>query len=154
MCETAGGLRHCLNRTNPTAFIGTDSDERLHYTNWQAKLAGTLMLPREVRLSPVIRHQSGEPYGRTIQARLNYGTQTVQVEPKSARRVANVTMLDIRAEKGISLGGRRVALFLDLFNILNGNPEQSIVQSSGAIFLRPTVIVGPRVAKIGAKFEW
>ncbi|MBI1873929.1 MAG: TonB-dependent receptor [Acidobacteria bacterium] len=146
--------REAVNGTNPNAFIGTESDQRKHYTNWQAKLAGTFQLPYEVNISPVIRHQSGDPFGRTIQARLNYGTQTIQVEPESARRVTNVTIVDVRAEKGIRVGGRRVAFFFDLFNILNANADQAIVQSSGSTFLRPTVIVPPRVARIGAKFEW
>lgn len=146
--------RVAANATNPNQLIGTDDDGRRHYTNWQAKLAGTATLPHGFKISPVIRHQSGEPFGRTIQARLNYGVQTIQVEPKMSRRVANVTMVDFRTEKGLHFGARRVGIFLDLFNIFNANPEQNIVQSSGDTFLRPTVIVGPRVARIGAKFDW
>jgi hypothetical protein len=63
--------------------------------------------------------------------------------------------VDVRAEKGFKFGGdRRVAFFLDVFNILNANPAEDLVQTSGAQFLRPIIIVGPRVARIGTKFEW
>ncbi len=140
--------------TNPNAFIGTESDQRKHYTSWQAKLAGTVQLPMDFKLSPVVRNQAGIAFGRTITARMNYGNQVIQVEPTSARRTDNVTIVDFRVEKGIGFASRRVGLFFDLFNVLNANPEQAIVMSSGPAFLRPTVIVPPRVARIGAKFEW
>ena len=146
--------REAVNGVNPNAFLGTDDGQRRNYTNWQAKLAGTFLLPFQAKISPVLRHQSGDPFGRTIQARFNYGTETVLVEPESTRRVDNVTIFDIRAEKGVTIRSRRVAVFLDVFNIFNANPEQSLVQGSGATFLRPTVIVPPRVARIGAKLEW
>ena len=149
---------------NPNNVIGTDSDGRKHYTDWQAKIAGTFRLAHDIKLSPVLRHQTGDAFGRSISVRgcsvtvttncLNYGAQTIQVETESTRRQDNVTLVDVRAEKGFSLGNRRVGLFLDLFNIFNSNPEQEIVQTSGASFLRPIVIVGPRVARLGAKFEW
>ena len=142
------------NGTNPAAFIGTEDDQRKHYTDWQAKLAATLLLPHDLKATPLVRHQSGDPFGRTIQVRMNYGTQTIQVEPESARRVDNPTILDVRLEKGLSIRRSRAALFLDVFNILNANPDQEIVQGSGATFLRPLVIVSPRVARLGVKFEW
>ena len=141
--------------TNPNAFINAAGDERWHYTNWQAKLAGTFRLPKDVKLSPVWRHQSGDPFGRAFEATMNYGTQVILAEPVGARRVDNVNLVDLRSEKGFKLtGGMRVAFFVDVFNILNANPAEDIVITSGAQFLRPIVIVGPRVARIGTKFEW
>jgi hypothetical protein len=50
-------------------------------------------------------------------------------------------------------GGRRVAGFVDVFNLLNANPEQNMSWTSGS-FLRPLDIVPPRIARIGAKLEW
>jgi len=41
-----------------------------------------------------------------------------------------------------------------VFNIFNANPPYTIIQTSGASFMRPTVITSPRVARIGAKVEW
>lgn len=146
--------RQAVNGTNPNAFTMTEDGTRRNYTNYQAKLASTIMLPRDIKISPLWRFQSGDPYGRTITFRMNYGNQTYQVEPESARRVDNVSLWDVRLEKGMSLLGRRAALFLDVFNILNANPDQEIVQSSGAAFRRPVVIVGPRVARVGGKFDW
>jgi hypothetical protein len=147
--------RQTPNQTNPNGFINTQSDRRNHYTDWQAKLAGTFRLPKDVKLSPVWRHQSGDAFARTFEITLDYGNQVIRSEPVGTRRVDNVNLVDVRAEKGFKFGGdRRVAFFLDVFNILNANPAEDIVQTSGARFLRPIIIVGPRVARIGTKFEW
>ena len=64
-------------------------------------------------------------------------------------------MLDVRVEKGVPLGRhRRLAGFVDLFNLLNANPEQNTSWSSGPSFLRPLSIVPPRLARVGMKLEW
>jgi hypothetical protein len=60
-----------------------------------------------------------------------------------------------RMEKSLQLGGhRRVAGFVDVFNLLNANPEQNTNWSSGSSFLRPLDIVAPRLARVGVKLEW
>lgn len=140
--------------TTPNDFIGTDQGGRKNYTNWQGKVAATLLLPGDLKLSPVFRNQSGDPFGRIIVVRMNYGNQLVQVEPESANRVSNVNLLDLRMEKGFGFKGFRLSGFLDVFNILNANAEQDINQSSGATYLRPLNIISPRVARIGAKIEF
>ena len=58
-------------------------------------------------------------------------------------------------KKGFPLGGhRRLAGFVDVFNLLNANPEQNTSWSSGSSFLRPLSIAAPLVARVGAKLEW
>jgi hypothetical protein len=52
------------------------------------------------------------------------------------------------------LGGVKVGPFLDTYNLFNANAEQNVIWASGASFLRPTAIVPPRVARIGAKVSW
>jgi hypothetical protein len=67
----------------------------------------------------------------------------------------NSTIVDVRLEQGVRLSSdRRVAVFLDLFNLFNSNAEQNLNWSSGSSFLRPLSIVSPRIARIGAKVEW
>jgi hypothetical protein len=141
-----------LSGTTPNDLIGTDSDGLKHFTNWQGKLAATFILPMDIRVSPIVRNQSGDPFGRVISVRMNYGNQLVQVEPESTNRVANVTLFDCRVEKGFTVAHKlRASAFFDAFNILNTNPEQDINQTSGATYLRPLNIVPPRVARIGVK---
>jgi len=52
-----------------------------------------------------------------------------------------------------SLGGRVRALF-DLFNITNSNAAETRTIVTGTTFLRPTAILAPRTARIGARFQW
>lgn len=142
-------------RVTPNDLINT-KDGRHEFTTWQAKLHGTWEAPFwDVKVTPVLRHQSGQPWGRTFQFGFNYGTQRVLAEPLGTRRQDNVTLLDLRVEKMFRLRGDiRLAGFLDVFNAFNANPEQNITWSSGTSFLRPSNIVPPRIARFGAKFEW
>jgi hypothetical protein len=44
--------------------------------------------------------------------------------------------------------------FIDVYNLLNTNAEQTLTTVSGSAWLRPTAITGPRVLRIGARLEW
>ena len=54
---------------------------------------------------------------------------------------------------GVIDGGGN-GLFLDLFNISNAYAGETIVQATGATYLQPTAILGPRTARIGFRFIW
>jgi hypothetical protein len=54
----------------------------------------------------------------------------------------------------VNISRLKVAPFIDVYNVLNSNAEQNIVWASGASYLRPTAIVPPRIARIGAKLNW
>jgi hypothetical protein len=138
----------------PNDLINT-ADGRHEFTTWQGKLHGTFEAPWSIKVTPILRHQSGQPYGRTFQFGFNYGTQAVLAEPLGTRRQDNVTLLDVRVEKVIRLPrSATLAGFLDIFNMTNANPEQNITWSSGTSFLRPSNIVPPRLARFGVKFDW
>jgi hypothetical protein len=51
-----------------------------------------------LRITPLLRHQSGQPFGRTFVTPTNYGSIGVLAEPIGTRRMDNVTMLDVRLE--------------------------------------------------------
>jgi hypothetical protein len=80
---------------------------------------------------------------------------TVLAEPVGTWRTDNIAIVDLRVEKGFRIAqGRRIGVFVDVFNVFNANPEQNVVWSSGASYLRPIDIVPPRIARIGAKLDW
>ena len=86
---------------------------------------------------------------------LNYGAQRILTEPIGTRQQDNIVLLDVRVEKLIKIGGgRSISIFGDGFNLTNANPASNINWGSGATFLTPVTIVSPRLARIGAKFEW
>ncbi|HSC25765.1 MAG TPA: TonB-dependent receptor [Vicinamibacterales bacterium] len=140
----------------PNDLINAGEDGRYDFRIWSAKIHGTYEAPWDVRITPYLRHQSGQPFGRTFLAALNYSPNVrILAEPLGTRRMDNITLFDVRVEKGFRLpGGRRLAGFADVFNVLNANPEQNVIWFSGPSFLRPVTIVPPRIARIGLKVDW
>ncbi len=145
-----------------TGFAQTGNDPGIHdFTGWGLKLFGTYEAPYGVRLSPVFRHQAGQQFGRTIAvpaAPAGLFTSTAGsalLEPLNSRRMDNIYVLDVRAEKVINLPGRmRLRGFADFFNIGNSSAAEQISFQTGTAFLRPTNILAPFTTRIGARFEW
>jgi hypothetical protein len=147
-------LRVRQDVANPNDMINTE-DGRYIFGSWSAKAHGTYQAPWNVLITPALRLQAGQPYGRTIQVTLNYGAQRILTEPITARQQDNIVLLDTRVEKVIKVGGgRSISLFVDGYNLTNANPSSNINWASGATFLQPVTIVSPRLARFGAKFDW
>ena len=141
------------NDFTPNALINSVGTQD-RFRTWQAKVHGTISFPFDVRVVPVVRYQSGQPFARTFVSTLNYGNATIKAEPLTANRTPDILLADVRAEKGFAIKAARLLGFLDVYNIFNTNGAQSLTTSSGAFWLRPTAITGPRVARIGARLEW
>ena len=135
------------------------------FTNWNAKFSGTIDAGWGLRVTPVLKSQSGAPYGRVVNIPgctasvtvncLNYGSQLVLAEPIGERRQETVTLFDFRVEKQVRLADRaRIGLFFDLFNVFNSNTAINLNWRSGTSFEMPTTIMPPRIAKFGVKFDW
>ena len=148
-------VRSNLYPLTPNDLTNAGPNGQHRFRMWSAKIHGTYAAPWGVRITPYLRHQSGQAFGRTFATSLNIGTVRILAEPIGTRRMDNIIILDVRLEKGFRVSrDRRVAVFLDLFNLFNSNAEQNLNWSSGPSFLRPLSIVSPRIARIGAKVEW
>jgi hypothetical protein len=139
----------------PNDLINTDGDGRHVFRVWSGKASATILGPWGLQVTPLLRHQSGQPFGRTVLARLNYGTIRVLAEPVGTRRQDTITLLDLGVQKHVPAGGgRRVSVFVQVFNLLNGNAEQNVSWASGPTFLRPLTILPPRIARAGLRMDW
>jgi len=119
------------------------------------KLTGSYEPGWGIRLTPLVRYQSGNPYGRRASVSMNYGSQTVQVEPTGTRRMEAPLIFDVRAEKRFALDrGMALSFVIDMFNITNSNAETDIVINSGGTYQWPSTVLPPRVLRFGAKFSW
>ncbi len=138
--------------SNPNEKTGNE------YTDWNAKVSGTLDAGWGLRITPVLKMQSGAPYGRYFTTRageLNYGTQIILAEPIGTRRQDTVSILDFRVEKQMRFAQKaKLGLFFDLFNAMNSNVNVNENWRSGAAFEKATTVLGPRIAKFGVKFDW
>jgi hypothetical protein len=152
-------------RVSPSDFENSPNDTSVHeFSNWGFRLFGSVEAPFGIRLSPVFRHQSGHPYGRTLTVTApascactyaGINTTTVLVEPLDSRRMDNINILDVRAEKVIDLArSMRARLFADFFNITNSHAAELIGFATGPAFERPQQIIAPRTMRIGFRFEW
>ena len=147
-------LRVRQDVANPNDMLNTD-EGRYVFGTWSAKAHGTYQAPWNLLVTPALRLQAGQPYGRTIQVTMNYGAQRILTEPIGTRQQDNIVLLDARVEKVFKIGGgRSISIFGDGFNLTNANPASNINWGSGSTFLLPVTIVSPRLARIGAKFEW
>ena len=88
------------NDFTPNALINAAGSQD-RFRTWQAKLNGTMSLPRGFRVVPVMRHQSGQPFARTFVQTLNYGNATIKAEPIAANRTPDISLVDLRTEKGV-----------------------------------------------------
>jgi hypothetical protein len=134
-------------------------------TLWNFKASGSYDAPGGVRISPVLRHQSGANFARTltISAPAALGLTassgggangtTAYAEPMNANREDNVWVFDIRAEKSLNISRRvRVRAYVDGFNLANSHAAETISRATGLSYLKPSAILAPRTARLGFRF--
>ena len=136
---------------------------RFDRTTWDFKAAGSYDAPYGVRISPVLRHQSGLNFARTISVPASAGNAfglivpatTIYADVPEDNRQDNITVFDVRAEKTVNMGSRiRVRGFLDLFNITNSHASETITVATGTNYRRPAAILAPFTARVGFRFLW
>jgi len=123
------------------------------------KLQGLVQLPYNINASAAFGANSGAPFNPTIVTTFNrpngIGTATMNVVPVSSLRYPSVKKADLNIDKSIRFGQRRVVLNMAIFNITNTNIvlAQTVRQNtSTANYV--TTIVGPRVIRFGARFNF
>ena len=129
-------------------------------TLWNFKAAPRTTRRGGVRISPVLRHQSGLNYARTVTisapAAANCActaTGTAYVEPSNSNREDNIWVFDVRAEKNMSFGNRiRLRAYFDLFNITNSHASETISRATGLGYLKPSAILAPITGRVGFRF--
>jgi len=132
-------------------------------TLWNFKATGSYDAPFGIRLSPVVRHQSGSNYARTLSitapaalaltATSSGNGATAYAEPMNANREDNIWVFDIRAERSFNLTSRmRLRAYFDAFNMANSAASETISRATGLGYLKPSAILAPRTARLGFRF--
>lgn len=129
---------------------------RQRTTNWQARLAGRYMLPRDVGVGVNYRVQSGYGYTRIIPVSLpNAGTAQFFVDDLDNQYSESVPILDLRVDRSFRLAGRlRTTVMVDVYNTLNANPVSNFNILNGAQFNRITATLDPRTVQLGVRVEF
>jgi hypothetical protein len=131
---------------------------------WNFKATGSYDAPYGIRLSPVLRHQSGLNYARelTISAPTGLiatsggtGGNRAYADSADSNREDNIWVFDVRAEKTIEFGSRtRLRAFFDVFNITNSHASETISRATGLGYQKPSAILAPVTARLGVRFLW
>jgi hypothetical protein len=151
----ANPVRTADSPINPNDLVNAAGDGRYHFMLWNAKVHAVVPAPWGFQVSPMLRAQAGQPFGRTFVATMNYGTQRVLAEPLGTQQQDLVAIVDARVERLFSLGGsRRLSAQLDFYNLLNTNAEDFITWASGASYLRPSSVIPPRIVRFGVRIDW
>ncbi len=132
-------------------------------TVWSFKASGSYDAAWGIRISPVLRHQSGVNYARENTLTFPTGvtasgvnSNRIYMEPANANREDNVWVFDTRFEKTVNLYRDRVRsrLFLDLFNITNSHASETISRATGLGYQKPSAILAPFTMRLGFRFLW
>jgi hypothetical protein len=146
-------------------------------SEWVFKLTGSVDLPWTIVLSGFFQYQTGEywtPYVRMRDLYFNDRT-TVFMTPRGSEQFDDRSVLDLRLEKTVNLGGARaLSFFVDAFNVLDSDTVTEVAERWGdyyydytdptdpvtnewvqsSSFGTPLEIQAPREIRLGAKFSW
>ena len=91
--------------------------------------------------------------GRTLSAGATATKNVSLIRPESiyAERLHQV---DVRFSKRLTLGGARIAVNADVFNVTNSNWVVRYTPNFGPNYLRPAQVLSPRLFKISAQYDF
>ena len=111
-------LRTVVTPSTPNDLINTDGGQFV-FSMWTAKINGSYELPWQIRVTPALRFQSGQPFGRTVNATaaygiggaggINYGSARILREEIGTRTQDDIVIFDFRAEKYFGILGTPAA---------------------------------------------
>ncbi len=163
--------RSTIDYTNPNNLIdfvgfGRGSTDQPH----AFKLLGSYQAPWGINLGANYQALSGLPIDRTLTVPFAQGSRSVPVEPRGTYRASTLSLLSLRADKGVRFGGHRAAFVAELHNVLNSSAGQNsygtltqgftsqaafdAARRTTSYFGRVQEIVAPRVLKIGFKLDF
>jgi Carboxypeptidase regulatory-like domain/TonB dependent receptor len=155
--NTTGDLNDPNNIIFSEGTIGNDSEVAF-------RLSGSYRLPWDVSLSGSVVSNTGYPvvttynvtraYAATFGQTLTRSGQNVPLTPRGEERLENVTMVDLRVSRPISMGRIRFNPQLDIFNITNADAVTTRTNALGGSYLLPVDILSPRIIRVGFSIDF
>ncbi len=120
------------------------------------KIQGMYNLPWGISTSLNFQHYTGYPYRPTeVFTGLNQGSETVALLPEGSVRLSAVNLADLRISRPFTVRDRwKFEPVADLFNLGNSNTVTGLVASYGPVYLRPSAVLNPFVARFGLRLSF
>jgi len=148
---------------DPNSAINNSGGPSFFDRRHSLKLSGSYEIPKlELALAAIFKLQTGLPYARFVslfgdvdEVAFNQGRISFYAEPRDARRLDTLKVLDLRLSKSFALDRRhRLEAVLDVFNVFNVNVVTSLNGNTGREFDNPQDILGPRAARLGLRWTF
>jgi Carboxypeptidase regulatory-like domain/TonB-dependent Receptor Plug Domain len=165
---------------NPNAaFVNAEGESSGRRHNFKA--SGSYQLPHNVLFAANYRLQSGLPITRTWAVPactasvttncVRQSNLTVNAEPRGSVELPWLPTLDLRGGTFFTVGGNRLEVSVDVYNVTNTNTVYNVRTNTGlaniraagdpaapitqiAAFLSPTQVLAPRVARFNITYNF
>jgi hypothetical protein len=122
-------------------------------------MSGAYELPYGLTVASTAQYFTGWPITSTVlvssnTVRLTQVSQSIVVEPSGTSRLPNITMVDMNLKKLMRFGRSRIEPRVDVFNIFNVAGITSETTQLGPSYGNAIEILGGRLIKLGANFNW
>ena len=139
---------------NPNA-LGHAQGRVFTERGYTIKTAITYQFPRDTMLGIVARYQDGQHFARlVILPGLNQGPEAVRAFRNGRTRFSFTSNLDLRLQKGFTVGGRRMTAILDAYNVFNEYFEYEEDSVSGATSRLKTAKQPPFAMHVGIRIPF
>ncbi|MBV9404166.1 MAG: TonB-dependent receptor, partial [Acidobacteriaceae bacterium] len=120
------------------------------------KIQGVYNMPWGISTSLNFQHYTGYPFRPTeVFTGLNQGSETVALLPEGQLRLPSVNLADLRIARPFTWHDRwKVEPVADLFNLGNSNTITAQVASYGGVYLKPSGVLNPFVARFGLRVSF
>ncbi len=122
---------------------------------YNLKIAAAYDGPRDLRVGVVARYQDGQHFARlVVPTDLNQGPEPVRGITNGRSRFTFVLTFDARVEKSFSIGSRRLAATLDVFNIRGSATEVEEYVIWNPAYRATSAVQPPRVVRLGLRLNF
>ena len=125
-------------------------------SNWQFKGAGRYVMPYDIGVAGTLRLVSGFPWAPLLSVGIgNVGTQTIFLDDLGNRTSDNVSIVDLRVDKGFQLGdSAEIEFMFDLFNALNNASETNFIMRAGSQYRTTIEWIQGRTVGLSARLTF
>jgi outer membrane receptor protein involved in Fe transport len=167
--SVSGSTQQDFSSLSSTGGFGRDPNDTINAfgptaTNAEhaVKLSAAYNAPWGITLGGRYSYEAGRPYGRQIIVRnmgAGQGDVTILAEARGAYKLPSVNDFQIRLDKDINFGTRRVRLSTDIFNIFNSETVLTLRNNSSQVtantpWQQTLSVVRPRTVQVGLRVEF